>query len=197
MPGLGTVANAIVIGVVTDAVLAVLVTPDAFAGRLGLLVGGIVLNGLATALYIGSQLGPGPRDGLMTGLVRRTGWSVRLVRTSIELSVVAVGWLLGGVVGVGTVLYALVHRPARPGDAAVLHRRAARVRGTGSRPAALLVRAGPTGCDEARCRSVTAKTAMITASDRSVGISGTCSQRRCAQCRPSLVPMNARITASP
>lgn len=111
MPGLGTVANAIVIGVVTDAVLAVLVTPEAFAGRLGLLVGGIILNGLATALYIGSQLGPGPRDGLMTGLVRRTGWSVRLVRTSIELTVVAVGWLLGGMVGIGTVLYALLIGP--------------------------------------------------------------------------------------
>ena len=76
-----------------------------------MLTGGIVLNGLATALYIGAQLGPGPRDGLMTGLVRRTGWSVRVVRTSIELSVVVTGWLLGGVVGVGTIAYALAIGP--------------------------------------------------------------------------------------
>ena len=111
MPGLGTVANAVLIGLATDAALTVLVTPEAFAGRLGLLLGGVALNGLATALYIGSQFGPGPRDGLMTGLVRRTGLSVRLVRTSIEVSVVAVGWLLGGVVGAGTVLYALAIGP--------------------------------------------------------------------------------------
>jgi uncharacterized membrane protein YczE len=111
VPGLGTVANAVVIGLATDAALAVLVAPDAMAGRVGLMVGGVVLNGLATALYIGSQLGPGPRDGLMTGLVRRTGWSIRAVRTSIEVTVVAVGWALGGVVGVGTVLYALAIGP--------------------------------------------------------------------------------------
>ena len=111
MPGLGTVANAVLIGLATDAALAVLVSPEAFAGRLGLLLGGVALNGLATALYIGSQFGPGPRDGLMTGLVRRTGLSVGLVRTSIEVSVVAVGWLLGGVVGAGTVLYALAIGP--------------------------------------------------------------------------------------
>ena len=111
MPGLGTVANAVLIGLATDAALAVLVSPEAFAARLGLLLGGVALNGLATALYIGSQFGPGPRDGLMTGLVRRTGLSVRLVRTSIEVSVVAVGWLLGGVVGAGTVLYALAIGP--------------------------------------------------------------------------------------
>ena len=111
LPGLGTVANVVVIGVVSDLVLGVLSTPDQPAARAGLLVGGVVLNGLAGALYIGSQLGPGPRDGLMTGLVRRSGRSVRLVRTSIEVGVVAVGWLLGGVVGVGTVLYALAIGP--------------------------------------------------------------------------------------
>jgi uncharacterized membrane protein YczE len=106
-PGLGTVANAVVIGLATDAALAVMAAPQAMAGRIGLLLGGVVLNGLATALYIGSQLGPGPRDGLMTGLARRTGWSIRLVRTSIEVTVVLLGWLLGGVVGLGTVVYAL------------------------------------------------------------------------------------------
>ena len=111
VPGLGTVLNAVVIGLVTDLALGVLVTPHALVARLGLLVGGIVLNGFATALYIGSQFGPGPRDGLMTGLVRRTGWSVRVVRTSIEVTVLATGWLLGGPVGLGTVLYALAIGP--------------------------------------------------------------------------------------
>ncbi|MGH3333164.1 MAG: YczE/YyaS/YitT family protein [Nocardioidaceae bacterium] len=111
MPGLGTVANAVLIGLATDAALAVLVAPESLLGRAGLLTGGILLNGLATALYIGSQFGPGPRDGLMTGLVRRTGWSVRVVRTSIELTVVAVGWMLGGVVGIGTIAYALAIGP--------------------------------------------------------------------------------------
>ena len=106
-PGLGTIANAIVIGVATDATLAVLDPPQALAPRIALLLGGIVLNGLAGALYIGAQLGPGPRDGLMTGLVRRTGWSVRLVRTSLEVTVLSIGFLLGGTVGIGTVLYAL------------------------------------------------------------------------------------------
>jgi uncharacterized membrane protein YczE len=89
----------------------VLAAPGGLAARAALMLGGVVLNGLATALYIGSQLGPGPRDGLMTGLVRRTGWSVRVVRTSIELTVVLVGWCLGGVVGLGTIVYALAIGP--------------------------------------------------------------------------------------
>lgn len=110
-PGLGTVANVVVIGLASDATLALLERPDGLAARSGLMVAGIVLNGLAGALYIGAQLGPGPRDGLMTGIVRRTGWSVRVVRTSIELSVLALGFALGGVVGVGTVLYALAIGP--------------------------------------------------------------------------------------
>jgi uncharacterized membrane protein YczE len=107
LPGLGTVLNAVVIGLVTDAALGVLSMPGSLAARLGLLVGGILLNALATALYIGSQFGPGPRDGLMTGLVRRTGWSVGRVRTAIEVSVLVVGWVMGGAVGLGTVLYAV------------------------------------------------------------------------------------------
>jgi uncharacterized membrane protein YczE len=110
-PGLGTVANAIVIGIATDVSLSVLDAPDALAPRLLLLGGGVVLNGLAGALYIGSQFGTGPRDGLMTGLVRRTGWSIRLVRTSLEITVLALGWLLGGTVGLGTVLYAVAIGP--------------------------------------------------------------------------------------
>jgi uncharacterized membrane protein YczE len=107
MPGLGTVTNSFVVGLVADAALAVLDAPEALWGRSLLMVGGVVLNALATALYIGSQFGPGPRDGLMTGLHRRTGVSIRLVRTGLEVFVVAIGWLLGGVVGVGTVLYAV------------------------------------------------------------------------------------------
>ncbi|MFP5252438.1 MAG: YczE/YyaS/YitT family protein [Actinomycetes bacterium] len=111
LPGVGTVANAVVIGLATDAALSLMGEPQTMAARAALLAGGIVLNGLATAMYVGAQLGPGPRDGLMTGLVRRTGRSVRLVRTSIELGVVGVGWLLGGVVGVGTFAYALAIGP--------------------------------------------------------------------------------------
>ncbi len=110
-PGLGTVANVIVIGLATDATLTLLDAPGGMPARVALLLGGIVLNGLAGALYIGSQFGPGPRDGLMTGLVRRTGRSFRLVRTSIEITVLVVGWLMGGVVGLGTILYAVLIGP--------------------------------------------------------------------------------------
>jgi uncharacterized membrane protein YczE len=106
-PGIGTVANVIVIAVTVDAGLAILPTPASLPVRIAMMVGAVVLNAISTVLYIGAGLGPGPRDGLMTGLVVRTGLSVRLVRTSIEATVLAVGWLLGGTVGVGTVLYAL------------------------------------------------------------------------------------------
>jgi uncharacterized membrane protein YczE len=111
MPGLGTVANTVVIGLATDWGLSWIERPDDLATRGLLMVGGVVLNGLAGALYIGAQLGPGPRDGLMTGLARRTGWSLRLVRTGIEITVLAVGFALGGIVGLGTVLYALAIGP--------------------------------------------------------------------------------------
>ncbi|HET6561349.1 MAG TPA: hypothetical protein VFG72_05700 [Marmoricola sp.] len=110
-PGLGTVANVVVIGVASDVTLGLLERPDGLAARSVLLVAGVVLNGLAGALYIGAQLGPGPRDGLMTGLVRRTGWSVRRVRTSLEVTVLALGFVLGGTVGLGTVLYAVAIGP--------------------------------------------------------------------------------------
>jgi uncharacterized membrane protein YczE len=110
-PGLGTVSNVVVIGLAVDAALAVLPAPGSLPIRVGLLVAGVLLNAVATAAYIGVHLGPGPRDGLMTGLVRRTGGSVRLVRTSIEVVVVATGWLLGGTLGIGTVVYALAIGP--------------------------------------------------------------------------------------
>jgi uncharacterized membrane protein YczE len=111
MPGLGTVSNAVVIGLATNAFLAVMDTPDAIGVRLVLLAAGIVLQGVATAAYIGAQFGRGPRDGLMTGLSRRTGRSLRLVRTVMELAVVAIGLVLGGVAGAGTIVYALAIGP--------------------------------------------------------------------------------------
>jgi uncharacterized membrane protein YczE len=110
-PGLGTVSNVVVIGVAVDAALALVPHLDAMAGRIALAVGGILLNAVATALYIGARFGPGPRDGLMTGLVGRTGWSLRLVRTGIEVAVVLTGWALGGTLGVVTVVYAVVIGP--------------------------------------------------------------------------------------
>ncbi len=113
-PGIGTAANVVVIGALVDpflALLARLPEPLPLATRIGLVVAGILLNGLATALYVGVRLGPGPRDGLMTGLVARTGRSTRLVRSTIEVVVVTVGWLLGGTVGLGTLAYALAIGP--------------------------------------------------------------------------------------
>jgi len=111
VPGIGTISNAIVIGVAADVFLLVLDQPGAMWLRGVLMVGGVVVCGLATAMYIGAQLGRGPRDGLMTGLARRTGLSLRLVRTLLEITVVLIGLLLGGVAGVGTVLYALAIGP--------------------------------------------------------------------------------------
>ena len=110
-PGLGTVSNVVVIGLAVDAALAVLPAPSATAAQLSYGAAGVLLNAVATAAYIGVDLGPGPRDGLMTGLVRRTGRSVRLVRTSIEVAVVATGWALGGRLGLLTVVYALAIGP--------------------------------------------------------------------------------------
>ncbi|WP_392545046.1 YitT family protein [Oryzobacter telluris] len=110
-PGLGTVANAVVIGIATDLTLGVVPEIEGLGWRVLVMLVAIVGNGIAGAMYIGSQLGPGPRDGLMTGLHRRTGRSIRLVRTSIEVTVVVLGWLLGGIVGVGTVLYAVLIGP--------------------------------------------------------------------------------------
>lgn len=110
-PGLGTIANAIVVGLSADATLAVLDAPDPMAARIALMLGGVLLCGMATAFYIGAQLGRGPRDGLMTGLHARTGISLRLVRTALEGAVVVVGLVLGGTLGIGTVVYALAIGP--------------------------------------------------------------------------------------
>jgi uncharacterized membrane protein YczE len=109
-PGLGTISNVVVIGLVVDLMLAAFDPPRELPVRVALLVAGIVLNGVATGLYIGARFGPGPRDGLMTGLAAR-GLSVRTVRTGIELTVLVTGAALGGTVGVGTVLYAVTIGP--------------------------------------------------------------------------------------
>jgi uncharacterized membrane protein YczE len=105
-PGVGTISNVFVIGLVIDLTLATVPAPHELAVQIVAMTGGIVLNGIATGAYIGAGLGPGPRDGLMTGLAAR-GYSIRVVRTSIELTVLAAGWVLGGTVGIGTVAYAL------------------------------------------------------------------------------------------
>jgi uncharacterized membrane protein YczE len=110
-PGLGTISNVVVISVVIDPALAIVPESGDLAARVALAVAGIVLNGAATAAYIGVHFGPGPRDGLMTGLVRVTGASVRVVRTAIEVAVVVTGFVLGGTLGTITVLYALAIGP--------------------------------------------------------------------------------------
>ncbi|HNV13985.1 MAG TPA: hypothetical protein PKL63_04920 [Dermatophilaceae bacterium] len=106
-PGIGTVSNAIVIGAALDPMLRAIEAPESLGWRAAYLVAGILINGVATAAYIGARLGPGPRDGLMTGLVRLTGRSVRLVRTGLEVTVVLIGWALGGNLGLGTVVFAV------------------------------------------------------------------------------------------
>lgn len=106
-PGIGTIANAVLVGLSADVVLALVATPDSWGLRTAYLVLGLLINGIGSALYIGSQFGRGPRDGLMTGLARVTGRSLQLMRTAVEVSVVLIGLLLGGVAGVGTLLYAL------------------------------------------------------------------------------------------
>jgi len=110
-PGIGTIANVLVIGTAMDLTMLVLPDLNGLPIRGAGLALAVIVNGVAGAMYIGAGLGPGPRDGLMTGLHRRTGWSIRLVRTGIEFSVLAIGWLLGGTVGLGTVLYAVAIGP--------------------------------------------------------------------------------------
>ena len=106
-PGLGTVSNVIFVGLAMNWTLALVPYRAALGVRIPEMVGGILLLGVATGMYIGAAFGPGPRDGLMTGLARRTGRSIRLVRTTLELTVLAGGWLLGGTIGIGTVLFAI------------------------------------------------------------------------------------------
>jgi uncharacterized membrane protein YczE len=109
-PGVGTVTNALLVGVVMDVILATVHPPHVLWARIALLVGGVIGNGFATGFYIGAGLGPGPRDGLSTGIAGR-GHSMRVVRTTIEGTVLITGFLLGGTVGVGTLVYALAIGP--------------------------------------------------------------------------------------
>lgn len=106
-PGLGTVSNAVLVGVFMDVTMAIVPDQDSLAIRIALLVSGIVLNGIATVLYIIPNFGPGPRDGLMTGLVQRTGKPVWAMRLAVEIAVLIAGFLLGGTFGVGTIAYAV------------------------------------------------------------------------------------------
>ncbi len=109
-PGLGTVSNALLVGAFADLFMWLLPHPGPLAARWAYLAAAILVGGFATGCYIGAGLGPGPRDGLMTGLAAR-GRSIRVVRTGIELTVLALGWVLGGTVGVGTVIYAVTIGP--------------------------------------------------------------------------------------
>jgi uncharacterized membrane protein YczE len=110
-PGLGTVSNVFVIGIAMDATLALVPDIHGLGGRVPVMAAGVLLNGMATGLYIAAHLGPGPRDGLMTGLHARLGWPIWVCRALVEVSVLAIGWLLGGTVGIGTALFAVLIGP--------------------------------------------------------------------------------------
>ncbi|MCS2169767.1 hypothetical protein MUU46_05450 [Scandinavium sp. TWS1a] len=110
-PGLGTISNVIVLGLAANATIAVIPTPDALWLQSGMMIIAVILNALATGMYIGAGFGPGPRDGLMTGIHARTGWSIRGIRTTIEVTVLVIGYFLGGSVGIGTLVYALAIGP--------------------------------------------------------------------------------------
>lgn len=110
-PGVGTVLNVLLIGPFIEVGLWMLPTPDTLLAQILLLAGGLAMLAIATGLYIGARFGPGPRDGLMTGIHRRTGLPIWVARTSIEVTVLAIGWLLGGTVGLGTLAFALLIGP--------------------------------------------------------------------------------------
>ena len=111
-PGLGTISNAIVIALSLQVMVTVLPTPSHVAVRLLMVLGGIIAIGIGSGLYLTTNLGPGPRDGWMTGVHMRTGWPISGVRLGIEATVLVIGWLLGGTVGIGTVLFALLIGPS-------------------------------------------------------------------------------------
>jgi uncharacterized membrane protein YczE len=110
-PGIGTVANIVLIGLTIDATMAVVHTPGSMAGRVAFMALGVAMWGPGSGFYIGAGLGPGPRDGLMTGLHAKGVGSIRVVRTALEVTVLTVGWLLGGSVGIGTVAFAVTIGP--------------------------------------------------------------------------------------
>jgi uncharacterized membrane protein YczE len=110
-PGIGTVANVLLIGPSIEVGLLVVSAPESLVLRIALFAAGLVLLAIASGLYLGARMGPGPRDGLMTGIHRRWGWKIWTVRTAIEASVLGIGWLLGGNVGLGTLAFALLIGP--------------------------------------------------------------------------------------
>lgn len=110
-PGIGTVLNVLLVGPSAEVCLALMPAPGQLWGQVLVFTGGLVLLAAATGLYIGARMGPGPRDGLMTGMHSRFGWPVWVVRTGIEVTVLALGWALGGTVGLGTVAFALLVGP--------------------------------------------------------------------------------------
>lgn len=129
-PGVGTVANIFVVGTALQLALPLIPAPQNLLQSIVMLLAGVALVGVAGGLYIGARFGPGPRDGLMTGISARWGWPLWLARTVVEVTVLAIGWTLGGTVGVGTVVYALAIGPVshaalrvfdtrRPGPGAV------------------------------------------------------------------------------
>ncbi len=126
-PGLGTVSNIVVISLAIDVMLPLLAVPSSVASRAGALLCGVLLIGAGSGLYLSAELGPGPRDGWMTGLHRRFGWPLSAVRLGIEAGVVVVGWALGGTVGVGTGVFALLVGPAVGTGVMLLRRRSAPV----------------------------------------------------------------------
>ena len=110
--GPATIANMVLIGIFTDLALPIVPAASGFVSGLAYHVGGIALIGLATGMYLGARLGAGPRDGLMTALAARYGWTISRTRTGIELSVLALGWMMGGTLGLGTVLFAVAVGPS-------------------------------------------------------------------------------------
>jgi uncharacterized membrane protein YczE len=110
-PGLGTLANILLVGSAMQATLEIVPAVTGTFAQFTVLLGGIVLVAVASGLYIGARFGPGPRDGLMTGLNARLGWPIWACRGGVELSVLTAGWLLGGTVGIGTVIFAVLIGP--------------------------------------------------------------------------------------
>ncbi len=111
-PGMGTILNAIIIALMIDVCLKYVETPETFIAKILLAIFAVFITGLGSGFYLIANLGPGPRDGLMTGLQRKTNLPIALVRAFLEISVVSIGWYLGGIVGIGTLLFAFGIGPA-------------------------------------------------------------------------------------
>jgi uncharacterized membrane protein YczE len=127
-PGIGTLLNIGLIGLSTNATLPLLPAPSGLAARLAMMLAGVLGIGMASGIYLAADLGPGPRDGLMTGLHHRFGWPIFAVRTTIEVSVLVAGWLLGGTVGLGTLVFALGIGPVVQWALGIFDRRGAVLR---------------------------------------------------------------------